>query len=88
LVDGLDEIIGAVYQISSVIKDGSFEVTPSQDYQDYNDGWYKKYSEIPSDAKIKISVTGYEFEFEPSRYNQVIFIIQKEGNDETFIGVK
>jgi hypothetical protein len=88
---GGEPIPGAGYQIKSEIKDGNFDIVNPNDYKEYEDNWYKEYKydfggNVPK--MINISVSGYDFTFEPSKYNQVIFIVQKEGSNETYIEVK
>ncbi len=59
------------------------------DAGDYGDDLVEHYKdEIGTSGSFKITVEGYDFEFPISEHRQVIFIMQKDVEDESFITVK
>lgn len=85
---GDDSIPGGGFSIESEIMDKDFKIIVPNTYDKYENNWSKVYDFATEPEVINININNYQFNFTPSKYDQVIFIIQKEANNETYVQIK
>ena len=83
------EFSGASETIGNTINFGIFTITINETLDDINPGSIKfEYKDLTEGTRIEVEIEGHEFSFPISRHRQVIFLIQKEVNDERFVSVE
>ncbi len=81
---------GSTVEVISKLSLGRFHKDVEEtvrDFDDDDDEWIRKYDsdEIGDSDSFSVNIEGYDFSFPISKHKQVIFIIQKEVEDEIFV---
>jgi len=81
-------IPGASYKIESTIRLGSTAIKVPETSKDYGISYTEQYNLNPSDNPyIAININNYDFNFNISKSRQVIFIVEKEANNESYVAI-
>jgi len=89
VVAGGEEVPGGGAVIESVIYLGAVGTTVTDySYSFDEDVSIKVYENLDVDAVINLTISGYDFEFPVTENKQVIFVMQKEVDDESFVAVR
>lgn len=88
--DEAKTILGASTKIKSKIRQGGSSLEPEYDLlYGSSDSWRKVYNNLNVGDEINIIIWDYNYNFRVSRYKQIIFIVEKQGDsDERYISFK